>query len=100
MGDVNQPHFPAFSVYWRPKPASMQRRQFGKKLATVGLGTSLIATSNLNAISKRPDLLPKKRKAKRLKSGDTVGMITPGSYISDDSLEQAVSNLESLGFQV
>ena len=39
----------------------------------------------------RPQLLAK---------GQTVGLITPGSYISDDGLETAVSNLENLGLNV
>ncbi len=36
----------------------------------------------------------------RLRAGDTVGLITPGSYISDEGLGRAVRNLESFGFRV
>lgn len=36
----------------------------------------------------------------RLKPGDTVGLITPGSYITDDGLKKAVKNIESLGLKV
>ncbi len=36
----------------------------------------------------------------RLKKGDTIGLITPGSYISDEGLEKAVKNAEELGFHV
>lgn len=39
-------------------------------------------------------------KAKRLQTGDTVGLITPGSYISDEALEKAVQNVEGLGLKV
>lgn len=36
----------------------------------------------------------------RLKPGDTVGLITPGSYITDDGLQKAIKNIESLGLKV
>lgn len=39
-------------------------------------------------------------KPQRLKKGDTIGLITPGSYIDDQGLQKAVTNIESLGFQV
>ncbi len=36
----------------------------------------------------------------RLRRGDTVSLVTPGSFISDDSLQTAYTNLESLGYVV
>jgi muramoyltetrapeptide carboxypeptidase len=39
-------------------------------------------------------------KPRRLRRGDTIGVITPGSPISDEELGKAVENLESLGFIV
>lgn len=38
-------------------------------------------------------------KPRRLKAGDTIGLITPGSYISIDELKESVKNLEDLGFK-
>ncbi|MCU7496694.1 MAG: LD-carboxypeptidase [Ignavibacteria bacterium] len=39
-------------------------------------------------------------KPRRLKKGDTLGLITPASFISEDELKESVKNLESLGFKV
>ncbi len=38
-------------------------------------------------------------KAPRLKQGDTIGLIAPGSYIDESELEDSVSNLEDMGFK-
>jgi muramoyltetrapeptide carboxypeptidase len=35
-----------------------------------------------------------------LRQGDTVGLITPGSYLSDEGLEKAIQNVKSLGLKV
>jgi len=70
----------------------MRRRTFHAHLG-LGLGGLLLGSSVAPA---RPRLI----KPRRLRRGDVIGLITPGSYISDASLEKAVSNLESLGFRV
>lgn len=36
----------------------------------------------------------------RLRPGDTVGLITPGSFISDNGLKKAITGLEGLGLKV
>lgn len=77
----------------------MQRRQFGKKFAAALLAGSFINTGNVFARSSQHKY-KKGLKPKALKKGDTIGMITPGSYISDEALEKAVANVESLGFKV
>jgi muramoyltetrapeptide carboxypeptidase len=77
----------------------MQRRQFGKKIAAAILAGSLLNPGNAFAFSTRKNY-KKALKPKKLKKGDTIGMITPGSYISDEALEKAVTNVESLGFKV
>ncbi len=73
----------------------MKRRQFSKQLSIGTLAT--LASTGMwgNTPGKK-----KKIKPKRLKKGDVIGLITPGSYIGDEALEKAVSNLESMGFQV
>lgn len=39
-------------------------------------------------------------KPRRLKKGDTIGLITPGSFIPDQALEKAIANVQQLGFKV
>ena len=72
----------------------MKRRQFAKILPNAFLGSTLLA-NQVNFVRKKKQLKPK-----QLKKGDTIGLITPGSFIEDEGLEKAVTNLESLGFQV
>ena len=72
----------------------MNRRKFSKILPSAFLGSTYLANEIVDGRRK------KTIKPNRLKKGDTIGLITPGSYIDDDGLEKAVNNLESLGFQV
>jgi muramoyltetrapeptide carboxypeptidase len=68
----------------------MNRREFQQKIA---LGLPLFS---MGATTTAPNnLFPKK-----LQPGDTVGLITPGSYLSDDGLKKAVDNMISLGLKV
>lgn len=69
----------------------MNRRNFQKQLGAL----AMIATTPI--IPKRPIISVKPR---RLSKGDTIGVITPGSYISDKGLEKGVRNLEGLGLEV
>ncbi|MCO6479807.1 MAG: LD-carboxypeptidase [Phaeodactylibacter sp.] len=68
----------------------MDRRSFATSLAF-----SLPLLAIARPFSRKKRILPR-----RLQPGDTIGMITPGSYISDESLEKAVSNVIKLGFKV
>ncbi len=72
----------------------MNRRNFSKILPSALLGSTYLANQGLFKRKK------KTIKPNRLKKGDTIGLITPGSYIGDDGLEKAINNLEGLGFQV
>lgn len=57
---------------------------------------------------KTPELLQKveiiksieKIKPAKLKIGDTIGLIAPGSYISKRQLNESIKNLEELGYKV
>jgi muramoyltetrapeptide carboxypeptidase len=74
----------------------MHRRNFLKNLS---LSSFIIPTVSLNNFSKifgSEELI----KPKRLKHGDTLGLIAPGSYITEDELKESITNLESLGFKV
>ncbi|KAA3624481.1 MAG: LD-carboxypeptidase, partial [Bacteroidetes bacterium] len=77
----------------------MQRRQFGKKIAAALIAGSFLNPGQVFASNTR-NKYKKGLKPKKLQKGDTIGMITPGSYISDEALEKAVTNVESLGFKV
>lgn len=71
----------------------MNRRQFTRHATVAGL-VPLIAPYLHQNTSLGPN------KARRLQTGDLIGLITPGSYIPDAALEKAVRNLEALGFRV
>lgn len=64
--------------------------------------TSISTAAVLAAI---PRIYPKvsaqdKIKPARLKPGDTLGLIAPGSYISEDELKESKDNLEMLGYKI
>jgi muramoyltetrapeptide carboxypeptidase len=68
----------------------MNRRTFSATLLTATIGIPLGAGRKTARLQ-----LPQ-----RLHEGDQVGLITPASYIEDDGLQKAVTNLESLGLKV
>lgn len=77
----------------------MQRRNFikGAAAATI-LGTGgykTLAKGIIQKERKRNSLIPA-----RLKQGDTIGLIAPGSFITEDELKESVQNLKELGFKV
>jgi muramoyltetrapeptide carboxypeptidase len=86
----------------------MDRRKFSKKIA-FGLGASALLPNCTQAQPTEKDTLEASAKQnttsgllkpRRLKKGDTIGLITPGSFIPDKALEKAVRNVEQLGFKV
>lgn len=70
----------------------MNRRLFALRSLAV---LPLWAASNRISLPPPPVIKPQ-----RLKKGDTVMLVTPGSFIGDESLQKAIHNLESLGLQV
>ena len=77
----------------------INRRRFIKN---AGLATAVslvtfpysIASTGKQDISKKPRIFPA-----RLKQGDLIGLVTPGSPIVKEQLERAVEKLEKLGFR-
>lgn len=69
----------------------MQRRTFSRYLLA---GAALSPLPAFAAAPRRPV------RPRRLRKGDTIGLISPGSYLDDEGLQKAVTNLESLGFRV
>lgn len=75
----------------------MNRRNFSKKLSK-GLVLSSLALPLSGYYTISP-MKRKKIKPKRLKKGDTIGLIAPGSPISEDQLLKALTTVELLGFK-
>ncbi len=71
----------------------MHRRRFHRSFLAALTAPALLSTAA--AAAPRRLIRPL-----RLRAGDTVGLITPASSVSDESLQKAVTNLESLGLRV
>ncbi len=76
----------------------MQRRNFIKTSAI--MSAAVVTGSNTLLAKNQPvsDDIPI-IKPNRLKKGDTVGLIVPGGYISEDELKESIENLEKLGLK-
>ena len=76
----------------------MERRKFHRLLGAGLAGAALLPSfcSSSRDIPYHNDLV----KPLRLRSGDTVGLITPGSFAPDDAVQKAYRNMESLGLKV
>lgn len=82
----------------------MNRRQFNKNIL-MGLGSSTIPFSFYNNLSLDHSIqsnfsMKKCLKPKLLAPGDTIGLITPSSSITEEKLEKAITNMKMLGFKV
>ncbi|MEM6380439.1 MAG: LD-carboxypeptidase, partial [Bacteroidota bacterium] len=82
----------------------MNRRSFNQKVGLGLVSASLLSNCSLEAQETQntqgANLSDQLLKPKRLKAGDTIGLITPGSFIPDKALEKAVANVKKLGFKV
>ena len=68
----------------------MDRRTFNRRAALLGAIAPLASLDRTTALASR-------RKPNRLRTGQTVGLISPGSYLDDAGFEKALRNIESLG---
>ena len=85
----------------------MNRKKFLTSLSTASVGAavfpfSILAqpsrfqSSNLEGLLKdEPPII----KPPRLKSGDKLAIVAPGSYISEEELQDSIKNLNQLGFE-
>lgn len=61
---------------------------------------SIIIFTNCSTLDISQAKISNKIKPPRLKKGDTIGLISPASYITKDQLNESIKNLEDLGFKV
>ena len=76
----------------------MKRRNFIKTVSAASVAAASIKAKPL--IQSITPLEKQIIKPSRLKKGDKLALVTPGSYISDKEKEKSIENLESLGFEV
>ena len=72
----------------------MKRRNF---ISAIGAVSASLFLPQKNVFA---DSSPKTIKPKRLNSGDTIGLVSPGGFITEDQLEESKTNITSLGFSV
>jgi muramoyltetrapeptide carboxypeptidase len=81
----------------------MDRKKFIKTISTATIGSTLLSSSSYSPekselkskLNELPVIKPPK-----LKRGDTLALITPGSYIKEDEKQDSIKNLKELGFEV
>jgi len=73
------------------------RRRFNTLLAA---GPLLLPMLPMLPATARPLHMQALIKPPRLRQGDLVGLVAPGGYTSDASIQKAVKHIESLGFRV
>ena len=75
----------------------MKRRNFIKTISSASLAASIYPHS----IKDNRDLKRKSSsKPKRLEKGDTIALVSPGSYITEEEKQESINNIQSLGFKV
>ncbi|MDO8548953.1 MAG: LD-carboxypeptidase [Ignavibacteria bacterium] len=73
----------------------MKRKNFIKKLSLASAASFLPSERIISNSSN----VNQKIKPRRLKEGDTIALAAPGSYISEEELQDCIKNLQSLGFK-
>ena len=75
----------------------MNRKKFLTSLSAVSFGTAVFNPAGFakNTYLDEPLLI----KPPRLKSGDKLAIVAPGSYISEEELQDSIKNLKELGFE-
>ncbi|MFO7525060.1 MAG: LD-carboxypeptidase [Ignavibacteriaceae bacterium] len=76
----------------------MNRKNFLKTISTAAVGAGLLPSSAVTSAKTKSKKSIKK--PRRLKTGDTIGLVAPGSYISESELKDSIKILEELGFKV
>ena len=76
----------------------MKRRNFIKTVSAASVAAASVKSNTFatNSLYRSKEVI----KPSKLKKGDKLALITPGSYISNKEKEKSIENLESLGFEV
>jgi muramoyltetrapeptide carboxypeptidase len=75
----------------------MKRRNFIKTISTA----TIAAAVTKPALAENQNYQRRKLiKPPKLREGDTIALVTPGSYITQQEQEESISNLRNLGFNV
>ncbi len=74
------------------------RRTFLKNMAAIGV-LSTLPTLNAYSQTNLLKVRPKRILPKRLKQGDVIGLVTPGSPITKEQLDETVKKLENMGYK-
>jgi muramoyltetrapeptide carboxypeptidase len=75
----------------------MRRRNFIKAASLASVSAAIPFTNNF---AFRLTTGQKIIKPKRLKKGDTLGLVAPAGFITEKNLNDSIKNLETLGFRV
>ncbi|MBK7631395.1 MAG: LD-carboxypeptidase [Ignavibacteriales bacterium] len=76
----------------------MNRKKFITSVSVASVGATVLNPLSFSkaALKDEPAII----KPPRLKSGDKLALIAPGSYISENELQDSIKNLKELGFEV
>lgn len=76
----------------------MNRKKFITSVSVASVGATVLNPLSFSkaALKDEPPII----KPPRLKSGDKLALIAPGSYISENELQDSIKNLKELGFEV
>ena len=74
----------------------MKRRNFIKTISAACVAASISPPTFIVGKSSKKKLI----KPNRLRKGDTIALVTPGSYITQHEKEESINNLNNLGFNV
>jgi len=75
----------------------VKRRNFIKTISAASVAAAVTKPSFPETKSSSGNKLIK---PPRLKNGDTIALVTPGSYITEQEKEESINNLRGLGFNV
>jgi len=75
----------------------MNRKKFITSLSVASIGAIVFnpVSFSKSSLLDEPPII----KAPRLKSGDKLAIVSPGSYISEEELQNSIKNLNELGFE-
>jgi muramoyltetrapeptide carboxypeptidase len=75
----------------------VKRRNFIKTISAASVAATAFPKSfSDNSVYRKKSLI----KPSRLKEGDMIALVTPGSYITEQEKEESINNLYDLGFRV